>query len=203
MFAEKLFRVVGLVGMLAGTFWALYEIGEVVGLVPLTSDAALDLIAHGLIVFVVIGLYARQAAQAGWFGAVAFVIYLTGLMVNQGMKAIYTLVAPTLATQYPAAAQAVGTQSGWGLFTLVWTTLTFLGPVLFGIATLRARVLPRWAAILLVVGPIFSMTGLLPLPGNPGAVLTALGFVGLSYGAWSIKSATFTHSQPTMEAVTS
>jgi hypothetical protein len=203
MTTEKLFRTVGLVGMLAGTLWALYEIGEVVGLVPLTSDAALDLIAHGLIVFVVIGLYARQAAQVGWFGAAAFVMYLTGLMVNQGMKAIYTLVAPILTTQFPAAAQAVGTQVGWGTFTMAWTALTFLGPVLFGIATLRAGVLPRWAAILLIVGPIFSMTGLIPLPGNPGAVLTALGLVGLSYGAWSIKSAPLAHSQPTMEVVTS
>jgi len=203
MFTEKLIRIAGLVGMLAGTCWALYEIGEIAGLVPITSDPALDLIAHGLVVFVVIGLYARQAAQAGWFGAVAFVIYLTGLMVNQGMKAIYTFVAPTLTSQFPAAAQAVGTQPAWGIFTMAWTTLTFLGPMLFGIATLRARVLPRWAAILLIVGPIFSMTGLIPLPGNPGAVLTALGFVGLSYGAWSNKSTALAPSQPTMEAVAS
>jgi hypothetical protein len=203
MFTEKLFRIVGLVGMLAGAFWALYEIGEIVGLVPIASDAALDLITHGTIVFVVIGLYARQAAQAGWFGTLAFVLYLTGQMVNQGMKAIYTLIVPTLSTQFPAAAEAVGTQAAWGTFTILWTALTFLGPVLFGLATLRARVLPRWAAILLIVGPILSMTRLMPLSGNPGAVLTALGIAGLSYGLWSIKSATLTRSQPAMEAAAS
>jgi len=203
MTTEKLIRVAGLVGMLAGAFWALYEIGEIVGLVPIMLDPAFDLITHGLIAFVVVGLYARQASQAGWFGAVAFVIYLTGLMVNQGMKAIYTLVAPTLTMQFPVAAQAVGTQAGWGIFTMAWTVLTFSGPVLFGIATLRARVLPRWAAILLIVGPILSMTGLIPLPGNPGAVVSALGIAGLGYGAWSKKDAALERSQPAVEVVAS
>ena len=203
MFTEKLFRIVGLTGMLAGAFWALYEIGEIVGLVPIVSDASLDLITHGLVVFVVIGLYTRQAAQAGWFGAIAFVVYLAGQMVNQGMKAIYTLVAPILGAQFPAAAEAVGTQAAWGTFTMLWTTLTFLGPVLFGLATLRARVLPRWAAILLIVGPILSMTGLIPLPGNPGAVVSALGIAGLGYGAWSKKDAALERSQPAVEVVAS
>jgi len=203
MFTEKLTRIAGLIGMVAGVCWGLYELGEVVGLVPIASDAALDLLTHGAIVLAVIGLYARQAAPAGWFGAAAFVIYMIGQLVNQGMKAIFTLVAPVLAAQFPAAAEAVGGQPAWGVFTMAWTALTFSGPVLFGLATLRARVLPRWAASLLIAGPILSLTRLLPLPGNPGAVLTALGIIGLSYGAWSTARAAITPAQPALEAAAS
>jgi len=51
-----------LAGLLAGGCWAVYEIGEIVGLVPITSDPALELFAHGIVTLVIVGLYARQAS---------------------------------------------------------------------------------------------------------------------------------------------
>ncbi len=46
-------------------------------------------------------------------------------------------------------------------------------------------------------------TGMVPLPGNPGAVVSALGITGLRYGAGSNRGAALTRSQPTVEAVAS
>jgi hypothetical protein len=184
MSTEKIIRSSGIVAVLAGGFWALHEIGQLVGLVPRSSDAALDLVAHMLVAISVIGLYARQANRAGLLGLVAFVVYMVAAMVNQGMKHIYTYVVPTLSTQFPEAGLAIGATPAWGFFQAAWVWLTLLAPILFGIATLRAKVLPRWAAALMIFGPVVSMVFAIPA-GNPGAVLSALAIAGLGYGAWS------------------
>ena len=195
MSTEKIIRLSGLLALLAGGFWALYEIGELVGVVPRAWDPALDLAAHMLVGIAVVGLYARQANKAGVLGLIAFVVYMVAMMVNQGMKHIYTYVVPTLSAQFTDAALAIGATPAWVMFQAAWMWLTFLAPILFGIATLRARVLPRWAAILIILGPIVSMTVAIAA-GNPGAVLSALGIAGLGYGAWSSTAEMAPSGQP-------
>lgn len=184
MSSDKIIRLGGLLGLIGGAVWALYEVGEVVGLVPIAMDARLDLFAHMFVAIAVIGLYARQANKAGVLGLVAFVVYMIAAMVNQGMKHIYTYIVPTLGAQFPEAANTIGTTSSWIVFQSAWTWLTLLAPILFGIATLRARVLPRWAAGLIILGPIVSMT-ITFLPGNLGAVLSSVGFAALGYFTWT------------------
>ena len=188
MSTDKIIRLSGLLALLAGGFWALYEIGEIVGVVPRLWDTPLDLVAHMLVAIAVIGLYARQAGRAGILGLVAFFIYMVMSMVNQGMKHIYTYVVPTLSAQFPEAGVAIGATPAWGLFQSAWLWLTILAPILFGIATFRANVLPRWAAVLIILGPLVSMVAAIPA-GNPGAVLSALGIAGLGYGTWSSTAA--------------
>jgi hypothetical protein len=184
MSTERIIRFGGLLGLVSGAAWALYEIGEIVGVVPISWDARLDLGAHMLITISVIGLYARQANKAGVLGLFAFVVYMIMAMVNQGMKHIYTYIVPTLSTQFPEAASAIGASQSWGLLLTSWMWLTILAPILLGISFLRANVLPRWAAALIIIGPIISMT-ITFLPGNVGAVLTSTGFAALGYFTWA------------------
>src|SRR5919206_368246 len=66
-----------------------------------------------------------------------------------------------------------------------------LGGVLFGVATFRARVLPRWAAGLLVVGTLLPILGssLVPHPFDRiFAVPVGLALAWLGYALWSERS---------------
>src|SRR5215210_6257165 len=64
-----------------------------------------------------------------------------------------------------------------------------LGGLLFGIATLRAGILPRWAAGLLAVGIVFPLLGLLLQVQHPYdrifAVPVGLALAWLGYALWS------------------
>ena len=55
--------------------------------------------------------------------------------------------------------------------------LAALGWLLFGVATLRARVYPRWAAILLIVGAV--LLGL-PVPGLEIVLAVAVAWLGFA-----------------------
>jgi hypothetical protein len=66
--------------------------------------------------------------------------------------------------------------------------LYLLGGLLFGIATLRAGILPRWAAGLLAVGIVLPVLGssLVPHPFDRiFAVPVGLALTGLGYALWS------------------
>lgn len=74
----------------------------------------------------------------------------------------------------------------FGLY-IVGSSLVMLGPVLLGIATLRARVLPRWFGLALVIVPlalliipVISMT----LAGY-GPYVEGPFWIAIGYGLWS------------------
>jgi hypothetical protein len=103
-----------------------------------------------------VGLYLRQANSAGRFGLVAFLIALagTGLMIASDWSEVFTApilydLAPELFETSPPALIMAG-------FILNFVTET-LGWLLFGIATFRARVLPRPAALLVAAGPLIPL----------------------------------------------
>ena len=72
----------------------------------------------------------------------------------------------------------------------------FLGVILFGIATLRARVLPRQAGILMIIGSPLNMVGAvlgllvfeaLWSVAILGALALGLGLAWAGYSLWSYK----------------
>jgi hypothetical protein len=78
----------------------------------------------------------------------------------------------------------------FGVLENLWTLTGFLyivGGLLFGIATFRAGILPRWAAGLLVVGSVLApMAALLPPQHEPKvAVPVGIALVWLGYALWS------------------
>jgi hypothetical protein len=120
--------------------------------------AVLFLAGKVLVLLGLIGLYLRQAKSAGRFGLVAFLIALTGtgLMIASDWSEVFIApilqdVAPGLLETNPPASIMVG-------FMLNFFTET-LGWLLFGIATFRARVLPRPAALLVIVGTLIPFIG--------------------------------------------
>jgi hypothetical protein len=143
------------------------------------------------------GLYARQAERSGWLGLAGFLLLSLWLALILGFTFVEVLMLPTLATAAPAFV------AGWlGMFTgtastidlgalpLVWTLtgpIYILGGVLFGIATFRAGILPRWAGILLAIGTAIGPVAILfPAAYQPKvAVPVGLALLWLGYALWS------------------
>jgi hypothetical protein len=118
-------------------------------------------------------------------------------LVVTGFTFFEAFILPLSATDSPTFAENflgiftgfVGETSVGALATL-WSLLGvvyILGAVLFGIATLRACILSRWAAGVLGVGAVISPAfALLPQSFAPlAAVPVGLGLAWLGYALWS------------------
>ncbi|MGX7678372.1 hypothetical protein ACSMXN_05710 [Jatrophihabitans sp. DSM 45814] len=97
-----------------------------------------------------------------------------------------TKAAPTLADGWMKMFNGGTSQIDLGVLPTLWTLsgpLYIGGGVLFGIATFRARILPRGAAVLLVLGTALAPVGaLLSLAAQPKtAIPTGLAIAWLGY----------------------
>jgi hypothetical protein len=127
------------------------------------------LLAVGLV-----GLYLHQEARLGAFGAAGFALALAGTVLAAGGQWTYVFVVPHFAGVTP---ELVNESTGSVLagFVLSYAVLA-LGWVLFGLATLRAAVFPRWAALLMVAGAAIAF---LPLPSRTLVLAIAVGLLGV------------------------
>ncbi len=142
------------------------------------------------------GMYLRQVKQVGLLGLVGYLVFAAGYLTISGVTFISAFVLPSIAETDPSyvsdvlAAATNGSAAGdIGLMQSVLNIsgITFLGGgLLFGIALYRARVLARWAAALLAVGSVLTLT----LAVLPDAFYRLLAFpnsiamIGLGYSLW-------------------
>jgi hypothetical protein len=91
-----------------------------------------------------------------------------------------------------------------GVLPMLWNIsgpIFFLGPVLFGIATFRARVLPRWAGALLALNAVFFFLGALVPPEYQAKIIMipiGLALAWLGYALWAERRAPAAESVPSM-----
>jgi hypothetical protein len=141
------------------------------------------LVSIVLMILALVGLYARQAEQAGTLGLIAFLVALTGTAMAFGLQWSAAFIGPWLAE---AAPELLDTEPSGLLaagFMLSFVLLA-LGWLLFGLASLQARVLPRGAAALLIVGAVlWFVTLLLDIPGSGVVFGAAVAWMG--YALWS------------------
>jgi hypothetical protein len=139
--------------------------------------ALLKLVGSVLLMLGLVSLYARQASAAGGIGLAGFLTAFTGTALVTGDWWFEAFVVPWLAAAAPGlvAAPAGGTLLlGGGISFSVFA----VGWGLFAGASLRARVYPRWMAVLLLAGALLAYgQGRPPL----GALLAvAVGLLGLA-----------------------
>lgn len=193
MTTERAHRLAGSAAILAG---ALFVIVQLVhpedSLEAMTSDRWL--VAHILtFLFPVFGLLGltgiqlRQLEQSGRVGLVGS-LGLFGAFVLMVCFGFYeAFIAPVLATEAPAyAVEALGLLEGESGPTYLGTmyqingALYLLGGLTFAVATLRARVYPRWAGGLVLAGLLATAsTAIVPAMARPSAVVFGLGFAAL------------------------
>lgn len=143
----------------------------------------LGLVALVLITLGLVGMYATQVQQTGTLGLLAFVITFTGMLMVFGLfwsepflGPVVAKEAPDLLSIEPSGVIAAGSILSIMLFALGW--------LLFGLASLRAGVLPRGAAILMIVGALLSfvLTSFnLPL----WSVVLGMAMTWMGYVLWS------------------
>lgn len=131
------------------------------------------------------GLYARQTEKAGWLGLAGFALFSLWLALVMSFSMVEAFILPGLATASPAyVASFLGMFTGvpstvdLSALPLIWKVsgaLYILGPLLFGIATFRARILPRWAGGLLVVGAVLVPVAALVPPAYEPLIMVPVG----------------------------
>src|SRR5215204_1628501 len=124
-----------------------------------------DAIAEAGMLAALIGLHVVQARSLGRLGVVGFAVAFVGtaLVLVSTLLVLIFLDRP--------GETLLGLLFGSGV--IGW----LVGFVLFGIATFRARVLPRWSGVLLVAYPLILIAGV-PLEGP----LILVGLLWLAVG---------------------
>jgi hypothetical protein len=161
------------------------------------------------------GIYARQAEEAGWLGLIGYLLFTIFFVITTAFQFVEAFLSPVLATAAPQFVEGVlGVASGHatgfdlGLLPTVYVLNGFagymLGGVLLGIATLRARVLPRGAGVLLAAAAVLPLAASLPFVSalfpHPldriFAVPMALAWAWLGYAVWSGRRQTAAQPAP-------
>jgi hypothetical protein len=120
-----------------------------------------QLLAMVLLLVGLVALFVRQAEMLGALGLTGFLLALVGTTMAAGALWSQVFVVPRLAQ---AAPNVVDQGAGSVLAGFLLSFFLFgAGWLVFGVATVRTRVFPRWAVILLMVGAVISI---LPLPSR-------------------------------------
>jgi hypothetical protein len=134
--------------------------------------------AHALLVFALVSLWAIQAERGGPLGAVGMVLSVVGTTLN------CAAVLAEIAGASGAEVDAVVSEGVSGTITLLGGLAFLIGLILFGIATMRAGVLPGWAGALLILGDVVFAVGTFAGSASlivevVGALITCAAFVWL------------------------
>ena len=176
MSSSDLIRWGALAAITGGVVWVVY------GLLTLAirESAVIDalfIIAALCTVGGFVGLHALQKDDYGRIGRGGF----------------WTVVVATLVIVVGLIVELVGSMTidePFVVLLVVGTLAVFIGFVLYGAATLQARVLPRWCGIGFIVGPsLFVLGDLLGDFGGIGGILFGLLWLALGYVLWSQRGA--------------
>jgi hypothetical protein len=157
--------------MLGGVIWVVLGLSALVGYlqaIPGREDVVLFVVAHLLLAVGLVGLHALQKGSYGRLGRAGFYIALVAIAAR--VLGALVFLAGSSALEWISLPATLG---------------MLVGFVLYGVATLRARVLPRWYGLALLV----SLPVSLPVAVY-GTVLFGLFLVVLGYVLWLRREAT-------------
>ena len=137
-----------------------------------TLRLALTYAGEAAIPLFVLGLYALQRPRIGRLGLVGATVYAYSYVFFTS-TVVYALVAP--APDYHAVTTA------FGAWMVVHGLIMVIGGAAFGVAVARARVLPRWTGICLVVGVVLvaGASGQSTVARTIAEAVVAAAFVGM------------------------
>jgi hypothetical protein len=160
------------------------------------------------------GLYARQVEKAGWLGLAGYLLFSLFYALTAAFVFAEAFILPLLATEAPQFVEGfLGIFNGSpsdinlgalpGLYTLTGFAGYLLGGLLFGIATFRAGILPRWAGGLLAFGVVLPVLTSSLLSHPLDRILAAplgLALAWLGYALWSERREPASQPLPVLES---
>ena len=216
--ATRLTRWAALSAITAGLLFILVQ------LIHPTEDAAnvastAWALTHGLTLAMAVlaligisGMYLYQLERAGILGLIGYVLFASCFLVIAGYTFVETFVLPPLTdtvpqfvddvVAIPAGGTVVGDVGVLPAVALVSAGTYLLGGLLFGLAVLRARVLSRPAAQLLIAGTVSTvLVPVLPhAAGRLTAVPVGIALTWLGVSLWRAAHATAGCTRPGMPA---
>jgi len=205
--ASSLIRWTGLAAMVAGIIFAGIQPihpPDVLASVTTTPWAIITPLKTAMCILFLLGiagLYARQVEEAGWLGLAGYLLLSLSWALQTAFVFAEAFILPVLATAAPTFVESfLGIVNGSpgamniGALPAAYTLLSILyllGGLLFGIATLRAGILPRWpAGLLAVAAAVTPAAALLPHALQRfAAVPMGLALAWLGYALWSERRA--------------
>lgn len=168
----------GLAAMLAGATFI------VLMLIPEGSPGSFLYILNSLVyiiavLFMLVGLAGFHALQKGNYGRI-------------GRGGLYTVIAAG-SVQILAQVGLISGSTAFRFLDFLGIVGVMVGLVLYGAATLQARVLPRWCGVGFIVGlPVWWILSVIlgnEYGGSLGGMLFALLWLALGYVLWSRREA--------------
>ena len=205
--ASSLIRWSGLAALVAGLIFAVIQPIHPPDVVASVSTGAWAIItplktAMCLLFLIgITGLYARQVEEAGRLGLAGFLLFGLGWALTTAFVFVETVIMPPLASVAPkfvdgflGVAASRASEVDLGAIPALWALagiLYLLGGLLFGIATFRAGILPRWAGgLLAVTAALTPLAALLPHEiQRLAAMPMGLALACLGYALWSERRA--------------
>jgi hypothetical protein len=206
--ASSLIRWSGLAALVAGLIFA--------GIQPIHPPDVLSSVTTGawaiittlktlmclLFLLGIAGIYARQVEEAGWLGLAGFLLLILFWWLQSAYVFAETFILPQVASAAPPfVVSFLGIASGNpgemnigplpAIYSLGIGIPYMLGGLLFGIALLRAGILPRLpAGLLAVAATLTPAAALLPHAiQRLAAIPVGLALAWLGYALWSERRA--------------
>jgi hypothetical protein len=204
---SKLIRFAGFSAMVAGILFIVIQTIHPADILSSVTTGRWAIVHYLSIAMCLLGLigiagiYARQVEESGWLGLAGYLMLSLFYALTIGFSFVEAFISPLLSTEEPkfvesllALASGSASEINLGALSAVYTlvgVLYMLGGMLFGIATLFAGILPRWAAGLFTsAGPVSALVvSLLPHPlDRIAAVPFGLGLAWFGFALWSERS---------------
>ncbi len=143
------------------------------------------------------GVFLRQAKEAGWLGWIGYVLFSLFWLVSFAFSFVEAFVLPLLVADAPSFVEGMtglfgGAESAapLGVFPSLASLaggMYIVGGLALGIATIRAGVFPRWAAVLLASAAVATIAAsFIPHPFDRWlAVPMGAALVWLGAALWS------------------
>lgn len=203
---SKMIRVAGLAAMGAGILYITIQAIHPLDVLSSVTTAQwsithyLSIVMDLLAMLGVTGIFARQVEKSGWLGLASYLMFSGFWAFSMALHFIEAFISPVAATVAPKFVEGLlgmiaghASEINLGALPTVYGLLIgvvgyVFGGLLFGIATFRAGILPRWAGGLLALGTLLPLL-LSSLVHHPYdrifAVPVGLALAWLGYALWS------------------
>ena len=161
-------------------------------------------IASVLVLYGLLGLYGRHGSTYGRLGFIGFVMAFSSGICLTGIALYEFTVLPILMAD-PAAQSLANFQTGpimkgsFGMILFASFMAYFVGLIILGIDTMRARIVARGSVVLLLAGYAIKIAGIMVVLNvepsgsffdiantlkNAGQIMLSLGYMWLGYSLW-------------------